>query len=71
MIFGVVLCLYFYEIFNTLKKYLSSKYVEPALNQDMVRAVLNERQTSDCDVKCRITFITNGNYCRRMWNSNH
>ena len=30
--------------------------VEPALNHEMVRAVLTERQTSDCDVRCRITF---------------
>ena len=43
--------------FKTLKKYLGSKYVEPALKHEMVRAVLIERQTSDCDVKCRITFM--------------
>ena len=65
------LCLFFYEISKTLKKYIGSIYVEPALNHEMVRAVLTERQTSDCDVKCRITFITKGNYCRRMWNSKH
>ena len=47
------------------------KYVQPALNHEMVRAILTERQTSDCDVKCRITFISKGNYCRRMWNSKH
>ena len=46
------------EIFQTLKKYLGSKYVEPALNHEMMRAVLTERQTSDSDVKCRITLIT-------------
>ena len=56
---------------KTLKKYLGSKYVEPALNHEMVRAVLTERQTRDCDVKCRITFNTKGNYCLRMWNSKH
>ena len=54
---------------KTLKKYLGSKYVEPALNHEMVRAVLTERQTRDCDVKGRITFHTKGNYCLRMWNS--
>ena len=27
-----------------------------AKSRDLVRAVLTERQTSDCDVKCRITF---------------
>ena len=43
----------------------------PALNHEMVRAVLTERQTRDCDVKCRITFNTKGNYCLRMWNSKH
>ena len=53
-----------------LKKYLGSKCVAPVLNHEMVRVVLTERQTSDCDVKC-ITFITKGNYCRRMWNSKH
>ena len=37
----------------------------------MVRAVLTERQTNDCDFKCRITFNTKGNYCCRMWNSKH
>ena len=26
------------------------------LNHEIVRAVLIERQTSDCNVKCRITF---------------
>ena len=30
------------EIFQTLKKYLGSKYVEPALNHEMMRAVLTE-----------------------------
>ena len=45
-------------VLKTLKKYLGPKYVEPALNHEMVRAVLTERQTSDCDVKCRISFIT-------------
>ena len=40
-------CLFFHEIFKTVKKYLGSKYVEPALNHEMVRAVLTERQTSD------------------------
>ena len=54
-----------------LKKYLGSKYVEPVLNHEMVHAVLTECQSSDCDVKCRITFIKKGNYCRRMWNSKH
>ena len=54
-----------------MKKYLGSKYVEPTLNHEMVRAVLTERQTSDCDVKCRITFIKKENYCSRMWNSKH
>ena len=62
------LCLFFNEIFKMLKKYLGSKYVEPVLNHEMVRTVLTESQTSDCDDKCRITFITKGNYCRRMWN---
>ena len=38
---------------KTLKKYLGSKYVEPALNHEMVRAVLSERQTTDSDAKCR------------------
>ena len=28
-------------------------FLEPAVNHEMVRAVLTERQTSDCDVKCR------------------
>ena len=28
----------------------------PALNHEMVCAVLTERQTSDCDIKCCITF---------------
>ena len=60
-----------YILFKTLKKYLGSKYVEPALNHEMVRAVLTERQTNDCDFKCRITFNTKGNYCCRMWNSKH
>ena len=60
------LCLFF---FKTLKKYLASKYLEPALNHKMVRVVLTEPQTSDCDIKCRITFITKGIYCRRMLNS--
>ena len=54
-----------------LKKYLGSKYVEPTLNHKIVRAVLTELQTSDCDVKCRITFIAKGNYCYRMWYSKH
>ena len=54
-----------------MKKYLGSKSAEPALNHEMLRAVLTERQTSDCDVKCRITFITKGNYYRRMWNSKY
>ena len=27
----------------------------------MERAVLTERQSSDCDVKCPMTFITKGN----------
>ena len=45
---------------KTLKKYLGSKYVEPALNHEMVRAVLTERQTRDCDVKCRITLKYKG-----------
>ena len=40
---------------KTLKKYLGSIYVEPVLNREIVHAVLTERQTSDCDVKCRIT----------------
>ena len=53
------------------KNRIGSSYVEPTPNHEMVRAVLIERQTSDCDVKCRITFITNENYCRRMWNSKH
>ena len=38
------------------KPKLNRLYVEPALNHEMVRAVLSERQTSDCDVKCRITL---------------
>ena len=33
-------------------------WVEPALNHEMVCAILVERQTSDCDVKCRITYYT-------------
>ena len=44
---------------------------EKHIIKEMVRAVLTERQTSDCDVKCSITFITKENYCRRMWNSKH
>ena len=36
--------------------YLLYIWVEPVLNHEIVRAVLTERQTSDCDVKCRITF---------------
>ena len=40
-------------MFKRLKKYLGSKYVEPALSHEMVRAVLTERQTNDCDVKWR------------------
>ena len=44
-----------------------SKYVEPALNHEMVRPVLPVIVI----VKCRITFITKGNYCCRMWNSKH
>ena len=36
-----------------------------------MRAVLTELQTSDCDVKCHITFIKKENYYRRMWNSKH
>ena len=52
---------------KTLKKYLGSKYEEPSLDHQMLRAVLTEHQTSDCDVKCCITFITNGHYCCRMW----
>ena len=55
------LFLFFHEIFKNVEKYLGSKYVELALNHEMVRAVLTERQTRDCDVKCRITFITKGN----------
>ena len=31
-------------------------WIELVLNHEMVRAVLTERQTSDCDVRCRITF---------------
>ena len=31
-------------------------WIEPALNQEMVRAVLTESQTSDCDVRCLITL---------------
>ena len=54
-----------------MEKYLGSKYVEPALNHEKVHAVLTARQTSDCDVKCRITFITKGNYCRMRWNTKH
>ena len=49
------------------KTNLHGLYLEPALNIEMVRAVRTEHQTSDCDVKCRITFISKGNYCYRMW----
>ena len=31
-------------------------WVEPVLNLKIVRAVLTERQTSDCNIKCSITF---------------
>ena len=47
--------LFFYEMLKccqNVEKYLASKYVEPSLNHEMVCAVLTERQTSDCDVKC-------------------
>ena len=33
--------------------YISAGWTD---KNEMVRAVLTERQTSDCDVKCRITF---------------
>ena len=63
--------LFFYEIFKTLNKFLGSYDEWSALNHKMVRAVLTEGQTIDCDVKCCITFITKGNYFRRIWNSTH
>ena len=61
-------CLFFFL------KNVEKNILEPALNHEMVRAVLTKCQTSDCDltdIKCRITFITKGSYCRRMWNSKH
>ena len=42
--------------------YLLLIWVEPVLNHEMVRAVLTERQTSDCDVKCHITFSFQWNF---------
>ena len=45
---------FFYEK-NTLKNISDLNIdVELALNHVMVLAVLTERQTSDCDAKCRI-----------------
>ena len=41
------------SLLKNLKEYFGYKY---ALNHKMVRAVRTERQTSNCDVKCRITF---------------
>ena len=35
---------------------LNAAQAKPALNHEMVRAVFTERQTSDCEVRCRITF---------------
>ena len=40
---------------NQVNLYPGSPLVTCA-NHEIVRAVLTERQTSDCDVKCRITF---------------
>ena len=40
----------------SVKLYLPYIWVEPVLNHEMVRAVLTERQTRDCDIKCHITF---------------
>ena len=44
--------MYMYYVYNIIYNIynICIKYVEPALNNEMVRAVLTKRQTSDCDV---------------------
>ena len=49
-IFITTLCI------TTLGCWYLDTAVERALNHEVVLAVLTERQISDCDVKCRITF---------------
>ena len=42
--------------FPTVLRGTRQKLVARTVNHEIVRAVLTERQTSDCDIKCRITF---------------
>ena len=49
------------EILFSRRTFAGARFAEPEtynVAQAMVRAVLTECQTSDCDVKCRIIFIT-------------